>query len=144
MRAIGDAPVNAAYCIGGRSGAIRPHETQCHDLRIPADPRDTYAVVSYTGNCSRAMSAMVLFVHGIIVVLIEVVSVLSFACPHVVFQIRMAVVNASVNHTNDDVCGVMSDRPDFCRPAVLHSPQSIKHGIVGAPVRCRRSVSAEL
>ena len=134
--------------------AIGARRLQGHYLDFPVDPRDANTVVAYTTNSAGTMSAVTVVVHGIAVVIEEVVAVhivdqtivvvvnavvgdFPGIRPHVSGKILVAIVDARINHRHHNIDRAGRPVPRFhsinigikcpaVLPGVLHPPQLIE------------------
>mmetsp|Transcript_77635 Transcript_77635/g.169999 ORF Transcript_77635/g.169999 Transcript_77635/m.169999 type:complete len:365 (+) Transcript_77635:2482-3576(+) len=155
LRAVRDGVVDRKDGVGGAAGASGIQELECHQSNTPpGHASNADAVATDAGNGSRAVSSVHLVVHGIAVLVHEVgaVDVINPAVvvvvdavsgnfagvdPHLLAEILVGVVDASVDDGDGDSCADLTvpDPPrlrsiDVVARPVVHAPK-VFHGTVG-------------
>ena len=143
--------------VARRSAAVAPEELEGHDRHGPVHARDTDAVVARGADRAGDVRAVPLVVEGVAVAVREIPAVhvvdeavaiivdavarhLARVAPHVRGEVGMAVIDARVDHRDDDRAGPGRDIPGPCGVDVGARDPTGLPGVVEAPEASERRV----
>src|SRR5262249_15114969 len=132
-----------------------------HDLHVPDDPGDAAAVVGHGADGAGHVRPVVVVVHGVAVVVDEVVAVnvidvavavvvdavagdLAGVGPDVGRQVGMVIVHAGVDGRHEDAAGARGDVPRLGGVDVGIDGAAALAGVVQAPERAEGGVIGDL
>ena len=144
--------------VRSRATAARRQEFQAHERHLPVHAGHTRAVVAHAADAARAVRAVVVVIHRVVVVVREIpaprvidvaISIVVEAVrgdfagirPHVRHQIRMRVVDARVDHADQHCTAARAQIPSLRRvdvrirratalPRIMKPPQLAKTRVI--------------